>query len=57
MELFDSLLNSSTSIFNFIKNIPIMLADCLVNFPPSIAELLLVVFVSVIAIRILELVF
>lgn len=57
MEVFDNLLSSATSIFNFIKNIPVMLAECLVNFPPSVAELLLVVFVSIIAIRILELVF
>lgn len=57
MELFDSLLNSATSIFDFIKSIPNMLLSCLSGFPDSIASVLITCFFCVIAIRILELVF
>lgn len=52
-----ALLNSIPAVFNFIKNIPSMLLSCLDGFPDSIKSILIVVFVLIIAIRLLELVF
>jgi len=57
MELFDNLLNSATSIFSFLQNIPNMISQCLGGFPPALVAILLAGFVFIIAIRILELVF
>lgn len=57
MELFDSLINSATGIFNFIKNVPNMLLSCLDGFPPSLVAVLFACFLLIVAIRILEIVF
>ena len=57
MELFDSLLNSATGIFNFIQNIPNMLSQCLGGFPPALVGILLAGFLVIVGIRIIELIF
>lgn len=57
MEIFDSLLQSATGIFNFMLNIPNMIIQCLTGFPPALVGILLAGFLVIIAIRILELVF
>lgn len=55
MDVFNNLLDSATAIFNFIKNIPNMLSQCLGGFHPALVGLLIAGFVLIIAIRFLEL--
>lgn len=53
----NSIWSASTGVFDFFKNIPNMLSQCLGGFPPALITILLVGFLIIIAIRILEIVF
>lgn len=55
MDLFSNIFNSAGGILSFIQNIPNMLIQCITNFPPSLATLLIAGLLIVIAIRIIEL--
>lgn len=54
MDYFNYILNSSSGILSFIQNIPNMLIQCIINFPPPLVAILIAGLVIVIAIRIIE---
>lgn len=55
MELFDTIVNSASGILSFIQNIPNMLAQCISNFPPTLATILFAGLIIIIAVRFIEL--
>lgn len=57
VDVLNSLWEASTGLFDFIRNIPNMISQCLGGFPPALITILLAGFLIIIAIRILEIVF
>lgn len=57
VNVFNSLWDSSTGLFDFIRNIPNMLSQCLNGFPPALITILLVGFAVIVGVRILEILF